>query len=72
MCVCECECVCAVYIVVNAPPPPPPPFPRLPLCAYPVTLGRDQCTIFVHVKIENAADAMYEASPKFTDYSEIN
>ena len=32
----------------------------------------DQCTIFVHVKIENAADAMYEASPKFTDYSEIN
>ena len=27
----------------------------------------DQCTIFVHVKIENAADAMYEASAKLTE-----
>ena len=27
----------------------------------------DQCAIFVHVKIENAADVVYEASPKLTE-----
>ena len=32
----------------------------------------DQCTIFVHVKIENVADVMYEASPILTEGRQAN
>ena len=62
-----CLCVC---MSVDAPiPPPPPPLPRLSLCAYLVTLGREAGPVhhFVHVKIENAADVMYEANAKLTE-----
>ena len=63
--------MCAVYIVVNAPPPHSPGYRYVHILS-PSGEKLDQCTIFVHVMIENAADGMYEASAKFTDYSEIN
>ena len=71
VCVCVCVsvcvgvCVCAVYIVVNAPPHSP--GYRYVHILSPSGEKLDQCTIFVHVKIANAADGMYEASPKLTE-----
>ena len=59
MCVCVCVCVS-----VNAPVPPG--YRYVHMLS---SLGEklDQCTIFVHVKIENAADVVYEASAKLTE-----
>ena len=65
--------MCVLCILLSMPPPPHSPTGyRYVHILSPSGEKLDQCTIFVHVKIENAADAMYEASPKFTDYSEIN
>ena len=64
--VCVCACVCAVYIVVNAPPPHSPGYRYVHILS-PLGEKLDQCTIFVPVKIENAADVVYEASAKLTE-----
>ena len=63
-------CVCVLCILLSMSPSPP--GYRYVHILSPSGEKLDQCTIFVHVKIENVADVVYEASPKFTDYSEIN
>ena len=84
MCVCVCVCVCVcmcVYVCVYVCtrvhvrafvhvcqcPRPPPGYCYVHILS-PSGEKLDQCTIFVHVKIENAAVAVvYEASAKLTE-----
>ena len=65
MCVCVSVSVsvCVLCILLSVPPTGY----RYVHILSPLGEKLDQCTIFVHVKIENAADGMYEASAKLTE-----